>query len=113
MQIRIRHLYRAAPETVQRATHAFAAPIENVGIDHVVILDSVPVGVPQRESTQRTFVPSVTSAATCRLTNQILTRTIFLSTGAVPGSSVGIIAVFVIGDFPDGRTLCWELRMKN
>ena len=34
MQIRIRHLYRAAPETVQRATHAFAAPIENVCIDH-------------------------------------------------------------------------------
>ena len=34
MQIRIRHLYRAAPETVQRATHAFAAPIEDMGIDH-------------------------------------------------------------------------------
>jgi hypothetical protein len=34
MQIRIRHLYRAAPETVQRATHAFAAPIENMYIDH-------------------------------------------------------------------------------
>ncbi len=34
MQIRIRHLYRAAPETVQRATHAFAAHIENMGIDH-------------------------------------------------------------------------------
>ncbi|MBW7992086.1 MAG: hypothetical protein FVQ84_19015 [Planctomycetes bacterium] len=34
MQIRIRDLYRAAPETVQRATHAFAAPIENMGIDH-------------------------------------------------------------------------------
>jgi ribosomal protein L20 len=31
MQIRIRDLYRAAPETVQRATHAFAAPIENMG----------------------------------------------------------------------------------
>ena len=31
MQIRIRHLYRA---TVQRATHAFAPPIENMGIDH-------------------------------------------------------------------------------
>ncbi len=45
MQIRIRGLYRAAPETVQRATHAFAAPIENMGIDHVVISDSVPVGV--------------------------------------------------------------------
>ncbi|MFX0194912.1 MAG: hypothetical protein ACFFCW_02225 [Candidatus Hodarchaeota archaeon] len=45
MQIRIRHLYRAAPETVQRATHAFAASIDNLGIDHVVILDSVPVGV--------------------------------------------------------------------
>ncbi len=34
MQIRIRHLYRAALETVQRATHAFADPIENMGIDH-------------------------------------------------------------------------------
>ena len=34
MQIRIRHLSRAAPETIQRATHAFAAPIENMGIDH-------------------------------------------------------------------------------
>ncbi len=34
MQIRIRHLSRAAPETVQRATHAFAAPIEKMGIDH-------------------------------------------------------------------------------
>ena len=34
MQIRIRDLYRAAPETVQRATHAFAGPIENMGIDH-------------------------------------------------------------------------------
>jgi len=45
MQIRIRGLYRAAPETVQRATHAFAAPIENMGIDHVIISDSVPVSV--------------------------------------------------------------------
>ncbi len=50
MQIRIRHLYRAAPETVQRVTHAFAAPIENMGIDHVVILDSVPVGILQMAS---------------------------------------------------------------
>jgi hypothetical protein len=47
MQIRIRNLYRAAPETVQRATHAFAAPIEKMGIDHVIILDSVPVSVLQ------------------------------------------------------------------
>jgi len=51
MQIRIRHLYRAAPETVQRATHVFAAPIENMGIDHVVISDSVPIGRLQRAST--------------------------------------------------------------
>ncbi len=51
MQIRIRHLYRAAPETVRRATNAFAAPIENMGIDHVVISDSVPVGRLQRAST--------------------------------------------------------------
>ncbi len=51
MHIRIRHLYRAAPETVQRATHAFAAPIANMGIDHVVISDSVPVGMLQRAST--------------------------------------------------------------
>jgi hypothetical protein len=34
MQIRIRHLSRAALETVQRATRAFAAPIEDMGIDH-------------------------------------------------------------------------------
>jgi hypothetical protein len=33
MQIRIRHLYRAAPETSQGAMHAFAVPIENMGID--------------------------------------------------------------------------------
>ncbi len=51
MQIRIRDLYRAAPETVQRATHAFADPIENMGIDHVVISDSVPVGRLQMAST--------------------------------------------------------------
>ncbi|MBA7507278.1 hypothetical protein ES706_05996 [subsurface metagenome] len=51
MQIRIRLLYRATPETVQRATHAFAATIGNMGIDHVVILDSVPVGRLQRAST--------------------------------------------------------------
>ena len=51
MQIRIRDLYRAAPETVQRAAHAFAAPIENMGIDHVVISDSVPVGRLQMAST--------------------------------------------------------------
>lgn len=43
-QNRIRHLSRAAPETVQRATHAFAAPIENMGINHVFISDSVPFG---------------------------------------------------------------------
>jgi hypothetical protein len=34
MRIRIRHLSRAAFETIQRATHAFAAPIEDMGIDH-------------------------------------------------------------------------------
>jgi hypothetical protein len=45
MQIRTRHLYRAAPEAVQRTTHTFAAPIENMGIDHVVISDSVPIVV--------------------------------------------------------------------
>jgi len=50
MQIRIRYLYRAAPETVQRATHAFAAPAKGIGIDHVVISDSVPVGMLQRAS---------------------------------------------------------------
>jgi len=47
MQIHIKHLSRAALGTVLRATHAFALPIENMGIDHVVISDSVPVGVPQ------------------------------------------------------------------
>jgi len=46
MQIRIRGLSRAAPETVQRAMHAFADPIENMGIS-----DSVPVGRLQRAST--------------------------------------------------------------
>jgi hypothetical protein len=51
MQIRIRHLSRVALETVQRAAHAFAARIENTGIDHVAILDSVPVGVSQTAST--------------------------------------------------------------
>ncbi len=55
MHIRIRDLSRAAPETVQRATYAFTAPIENMGIDHVVISDSVPVGRLQRASTQRIF----------------------------------------------------------
>ncbi len=34
MQIRIRHLSTAAPEPVQRAANTFAAPIENMGIDH-------------------------------------------------------------------------------
>jgi len=34
VQIRIRRLYRAALEAVQRATHAFAAPVENMGIGH-------------------------------------------------------------------------------
>ncbi len=34
MQIRIRSLSGAALETVQRAAHAFAAPIEDMGIDH-------------------------------------------------------------------------------
>jgi len=42
MQIRIRHLSRAAPETVQRATHIFKS-------DH--FLDSVPFGVPQMANT--------------------------------------------------------------
>jgi len=36
MQIRIRHLYRAAPETIQRATHAYKGRY---------FLDSVPVSV--------------------------------------------------------------------
>jgi hypothetical protein len=44
MQTRISHLYRAVSETVQRATHAFAVPIEIMGIDHVAISDSIPVG---------------------------------------------------------------------
>jgi hypothetical protein len=34
MQIHIRPLSGAALETVQRAAHAFAAPIEDVGINH-------------------------------------------------------------------------------
>jgi len=36
---------RAAAETFQRATHAFAAPVEDMGIDHFVISDSIPIGV--------------------------------------------------------------------
>lgn len=59
MQIRIRHLYRAAPETIQRATHVFVASIDNLGIDHVVILDSVPVGVSQTASTQESLCSSL------------------------------------------------------
>jgi hypothetical protein len=53
MRIRIRPLSRAAPETVQRATHAFAAPIENMCVDHVAIPDSVPVGAPQTRGARR------------------------------------------------------------
>lgn len=34
MPIRIRHLSRAAFETIQRAARAFAAPVENVSTDH-------------------------------------------------------------------------------
>jgi len=34
-----------ALETVQMATHAFAASIENMCIDHATVLYSVPVGV--------------------------------------------------------------------
>ncbi len=55
MQIRIRHLYRAAPETVQRATHAFAAPIENMGTEHVAISDSAPVGAHKWRARERGF----------------------------------------------------------
>lgn len=42
MQIRIRRLSETARETVQRATSAFATPIENVGIDHVAVSNPVP-----------------------------------------------------------------------
>jgi hypothetical protein len=38
---------RVAPGTVQRVAYAFAAPVENMGTDHLAISDSVPVGVPQ------------------------------------------------------------------
>jgi len=51
MQIRIRHLSRTDLETVQRAAHAFAAPIENMSTRYVAILDSVPVGAPRTEGT--------------------------------------------------------------
>ena len=53
MQIRIRHLSGAALETVQRATHAFAAIVENIAVDNLAILDSIPVGDPQTASTSK------------------------------------------------------------
>ena len=77
MQIRIRHLSKAAPETVQRATHAFAAPIENMGIDHVVISDSVPVGVPQMANMQRTFALGSKSQGCNRYVKYILQKSDF------------------------------------
>ena len=62
------------------------------------------------------FTSAVSKAvptATCRLTNQILTRLIFPSIGAVPDSYVGVIVVFVMGDFPDSCTFCWELGIEK
>jgi len=56
MQIRIRHLSGAALETVQRATHAFAATVENIAVDNLAILDSVPVGAPQIASTSENLL---------------------------------------------------------
>ena len=56
MQIRIRHLYTAAPEPVQRATHAFAATVENVAVDSLAILDSVPVDAPQTAGTSENLL---------------------------------------------------------
>ena len=35
----------AAPETIQRATHAFATLIATMAVDRVAISDSVPVSV--------------------------------------------------------------------
>ena len=74
MQIRIRDLYRAAPETVQRATHAFAAPIENMGIDHVVISDSVPVGRLQMASTPENLRPWLQKSGYNRYGKDILQK---------------------------------------
>jgi len=55
MQIRIRDLYRAAPETVRRATHAFADPIENMGIDHALSQTPSPSAGRKWQARQRTF----------------------------------------------------------
>ena len=38
MQIRIRHLYIAAPETVQRATHTFAIHVKRICVEHSNVL---------------------------------------------------------------------------
>jgi len=38
MQIRIRHLYRADPETVQKAAYAFAAHVKRIGVEHSNVL---------------------------------------------------------------------------
>jgi len=59
MQIRIRSPFRAALETVQRATHAFAASIEDMGVGRrgfgIIVPQefphSVPVGAPQTTGT--------------------------------------------------------------
>ena len=52
MRIRIRHLSR----TVQSATHAFAATVENIAVDNLAILDSVPVGAPQIAGTSENLL---------------------------------------------------------
>ena len=77
MQMRIRGLSRAAPETVQRAKHDFAGPIENMSIDHVVISDSVPVGRLQRASTQRIFALGSKSQGATAMVNIYCTSQIF------------------------------------
>ncbi len=74
MQIRIRDLYRAAPETIQRATHAFASPIENMGIDYVVISDSVPVGRLQRASMPENLRSWVETSGCSRYRKYILQK---------------------------------------
>jgi hypothetical protein len=56
MQIRIRPLSRADLETVQRAEHAFAAPVEGMSTRWVAIIDSVPVSAPQIAGTSENLL---------------------------------------------------------
>jgi len=72
MQIRIRHLSRAALETIQRATHAFAASTEDMGTSQTPS-PSVPR---KRRARQRAFTfgpknKNITATGNLRLDRQI------------------------------------------